>query len=95
MTRLSSQHVRIRKPCACTGCNRLMLPGSPMVKETMKRDGMIEENAWCEVCQAYIDEYMDEPEWFIETGEFRENAYRADDWEAIRLRIEGEAKWNQ
>lgn len=82
---LVDKKVKLRKPCKCFGCGRAYKKGETIRKTVMVDNGEFNRTAWCEVCTAYWNKFMDYDD-FICFGELKEND--PDNWEKIRLEKE-------
>ena len=85
MVILEQKTVTIRKPCRCFGCSREFQKGSRLQKITAVDQGEFLHSAWCEVCQEYWSQCMENDD------EINEGGLKSEDpevWESIRKEVE-------
>ena len=84
-THLETKVVVLGKDRHCFGCNRTFLKGNRMTKNTGVDDGQFHHTYWCDVCDAYYQEYMYNEDEIYE-GELKD--CDAEMWEEMRAEME-------
>ena len=84
MTVFDSRDVRIRKPCRCWGCARLLPVGVLVQKCSGIDDGRWRHSNWCVTCQRIWNREMSYGD-TLDYGEFRASDPHGWEWDRIAV----------